>query len=182
MNWYSFWMGVAACFALWVLSFMPGCTNCGRPDCLIHGFLNEAECEAEPEPVEVSRDKPKPKYLFQPGELVEHFEIGECVVNGNVNTSAAIPIYQINWYEEETNKRHHNFQVWETELKKIDLSDYPKPEPKHNLERDLELQMMEERIEKEVRQRLQEQDEAKAQEVIQEKEAEGKPKKRKRKP
>ena len=168
MNWHSFFFGVAACFVLWVLSYVPGWTNCGKCDCPLHGWLNEeAEPPASTEPEPTSAPEPaKPKpakpenYLYNFGDIVEHFEFGQGVINGRRN-NADIPIYQMNWYEEETNKRHQNFEVWETEIKLADLPDYPKPKPKPaepvaDLDRDLQIQMMEERIEKRLLARMKE--------------------------
>lgn len=172
-HWLSFFVGIAACIALWVLSFIPSWTNCGRHDCSIHSYLNDEVAAPEPESqacvparpdgprqtwLAPDRDLEPEPYLHSLGDIVEHFEVGMCVVNGRRRYNGKgelhdLPIYKLQWYDDEKTKR--DVEVWGTELKPVDLPNYPKREPV-NLGRDLQIQLMEDRVADRFKKRIQE--------------------------
>ena len=123
-----------------LLLLFSGCSaeNCGSKTCPTHGHLNR------PEP---------PEYRFKQGEFVEHFAAGKAVISRleppGIDTNW--PIYTIRA------KSGVKRSVWEHELKPLKIEGYKSPveaAEAPETEIDLDTQMMEERIEKRVLERM----------------------------
>lgn len=116
---------------------LVGCgDNCDSKTCSVHGHLNR------PTP---------PEYRFERGDFVEHIIHGKAIIK-----SVDDPGLETNWPIYTIRTGDTCFDVWEHELKPLNIEGYQSPSSEEpiGLEKDLELQMMEERIEKRVMEKL----------------------------